>query len=93
VVLTDLTSKRVVNFEIVRLTKAIQGNYEGSGNGMDIVIGCVHDCDAKASKVLRQLEWDITEFFDPNHLPMPMTGDGKNVLCGLPGSSKCGSLA
>jgi hypothetical protein len=84
VILVDCRPKKIVDFEIQQHAKhCCPGNYFGSPNGMEIaafksialrwrsdsrVVSCVHDNDARASKVIRDLNWKISEFFDPNHV-------------------------
>jgi hypothetical protein len=84
VTIIDTTQKKVVDYEVVTKTKCgVPGDWEGSANGMELealkrllerwvgdenVGGVVHDNDAKASKLIRDLQWKVTEYFDPNHV-------------------------
>jgi hypothetical protein len=84
VVFVDCRTNKIVDFEIVQKPKfRLSSNYEGSSNGMEIAalqklitrwkdnstgVGCVHDCDAKASKAIRDAGWNVTESSDLNHI-------------------------
>jgi hypothetical protein len=84
VVFVDMRLNKIVDFEIIRKTNGkCYGDYSGSSNGMEVealrrlilrwknnanVTGYVHDSDSMASKAIREAEWRIDEFFDPNHI-------------------------
>jgi hypothetical protein len=84
VTIIDTKQKKVVDYEVVTKTKCgTPGDWEGSANGMEIealrrmlprwvgnenVCGVVHDNDAKASQLIHDLDWDVEEYFDPNHV-------------------------
>jgi hypothetical protein len=33
-----------------------------------IVTGCVHNCDASVLKAIRDAGWNVTEYYDLNHI-------------------------
>lgn len=84
VVVIDCLSKKVVDYEILfRAKRGLAGNYQGSANGMEVaalrillgrwandpkVIGYVHDNDGASAKAIRDAEWNIPEYLDPNHM-------------------------
>jgi hypothetical protein len=84
VVFVDCRTKKIVDFKIMqKLKSGLAQNFHGFENGMElaalrelirrwkddpIVIGCVHDCDAKASKAIRDAGWNVTEYYDLNRI-------------------------
>lgn len=109
VVFIDCALKKIVDFEIVQKVKHQQiGNYEGSSNGMEVealrrliarwydnpnVAGCVHDNDSKASKAIREVNWQIAQYYDPNHIAKCFdrrwTSHPHAHLRGLQGKLRC----
>jgi hypothetical protein len=82
--LVDVQQKRIVDFDIVLKTKpGVQGDWDGSSNGMEVrgltrlidrwktnekVGGIVHDNDSKATAAIAAAEWNVTQWYDPNHV-------------------------
>jgi hypothetical protein len=84
VVFVDCRRTEIVDFEIIQKPKfGLGSNYEGPSNGMETAalqklitrskdnstgVGCVRDCDAKASKAIRDAGWNVTESSDLNQI-------------------------
>ena len=78
----DISSGKIVDFEII--SKKGQGNdrFEGPSNVMEVealkvliprwindkrVVAFVHDKDSKSRKLIREMGWQIDELIDCNH--------------------------
>jgi hypothetical protein len=84
VTIIETRQKKVVGHEVVTKTKCgVPGEWDGFANGMELetltrrlkrwvgdenVSGVVHDNDAKASKLIHELKWNVNEYFDSNHV-------------------------
>jgi hypothetical protein len=87
VVFVDCRTNKIVDVEIVQEPKfALSSNNEGSSNGMVFAalqkliarwkenstgVGCVHDRGAKASKAIRDADWNAPESSDLNSIVNP----------------------
>jgi hypothetical protein len=84
IVVIQVGTNKIIDYEVVRQPKrGVRGNWEGSSQGMEVqglkaiisrlknnpnIAGYVHDNDSAASKAIRDAQWNITEYFDPNHV-------------------------
>jgi hypothetical protein len=75
----DLIQRRIVDFELV-LTRKCGGDFDGAGQALEgesfrrmaarwratgkDLRGLVHDRDAKVTKIIDEMQWDVVEFFD-----------------------------
>jgi hypothetical protein len=86
VVLIDCFQKKIVDFQIMHIAKnGMEGNHDGSPNGMEVaalrlliarwkdtgrIKGVVRDNDSKARQAIKEENWEVDEWFDPNHFPI-----------------------
>lgn len=79
----DTKSRKVVDFEIITKTGKSRGTFEGASNAMECaglreliprwrddarVTHYVHDKDGKTRSLIREMNWQVTELIDQNHL-------------------------
>ena len=80
----DVATKKIVDFELVdKGTKKLPGNYEGPSNLMEAfafnktilrlmkntnISGLIKDGDTKLEKIIKDHNWNVTIYLDPNHL-------------------------